>query len=147
MTHPRYLYTDVSNGKDDNYYEIFSKLGLANPNGWGGFIDDLAPRRIYLLAVQMSVTNFVVPGNKPESVRSYRDLLGDYRRSLKEQVDFYALGFIAQGGEITETGKSAGKRWHAIVGRGITQAKDIAKTTEELTFNLDKVTTSIEAIR
>jgi len=38
----------------------------------GGFIHDEAPERIYRLAVQLGVREFVVPGNKPEFVEKYK---------------------------------------------------------------------------
>lgn len=83
----------------------------------GGFIADSGPGKIYEIAVGMGVTNFVVPGNKPELVAHYRKLLG----SLCEGNGFtlYAPGFITQGGDIAETGQMAGPSWHAIVGSAL----------------------------
>lgn len=83
----------------------------------GGFISDLGPNKIYELAVGMGVTDFVVPGNKPEMVAHYRKLLG----ALHEGNGFtlYAPGFITQGGDIAETGQIAGPSWHAIVGSAL----------------------------
>jgi orotidine-5'-phosphate decarboxylase len=51
-------------------------------------------------------------------------------------LTFFAPGFVAQGGEITEAAKAAGKFWHAIVGRAIYEAEDIRKAAEEMTSKL-----------
>jgi orotidine-5'-phosphate decarboxylase len=96
----------------------------------GGWIDDLALAKIYTIARDMGVRDFVVPGNKPEKIKRYVSTLKD--------VDpiFYSPGLVAQGGEISESAKAAGERWHAIVGRGIYQAKDMNKAAKELTSEL-----------
>lgn len=88
----------------------------------GGFIDNGAPDRIYTIAAEMGVTNFVVPGNKVEYVRHYRNLLEGIIGPNK--FSLYAPGFITQGGEISEFAKEAGNRWHAIVGSAIYKAED-----------------------
>lgn len=87
----------------------------------GGFI--VHPERIYLIAAECGVTDFVVPGNKPEFVAQYLQLLE--RRLGKGNFTLYAPGFITQGGDISETGKVAGDNWHAIVGSAIYDAEDI----------------------
>ncbi len=83
----------------------------------GGYIADDAPAKIYELAVNLGVRDFVVPGNKTESVLVYRELLkallGD------DEFTLYAPGFITQGGDISAAGKVAGDRWHAIVGSAL----------------------------
>ena len=87
----------------------------------GGFIAN--PEKIYEIAVECGVSNFVVPGNKVEFVLKYRQLL----ERLLGQGNFtlYAPGFIAQGGNISETGKVAGENWHAIVGSAIYKAEGV----------------------
>lgn len=88
----------------------------------GGFIANSAPERVFTIAAEEGVRDFVVPGNKVEYVKKYRDFL---ERILGEgNFALYAPGFIAQGGDISEVGKVAGKRWHAIVGRAIYEARD-----------------------
>ena len=99
----------------------------------GGYLSDEALDEMYILAAQMGVTNFVVPGNRTERVSHYRELLGPV---VGDSLSFYAPGFVAQGGVITETGKAAGNSWHAIVGRGIYAAKDIRAAAEEMTSQL-----------
>lgn len=97
----------------------------------GGFIDDEAPEEIYSIAAALGVRDFVVPGNKVEFVQKYRTLL----ESLLSPGNFvlYAPGFIAQGGDITETGKVAGENWHAIVGSAIYEAVDKRRAAEIIT--------------
>ena len=55
---------------------------------------------------------------------------------LGDSLSFYAPGFVAQGGVITETGKAAGKKWHAIVGRGVYAAKNIHIAAKEMISQL-----------
>ena len=131
MTHPRYLEGDLSNGKNKDYSEIFGELGLKyDPEG---FIRRQAPETIYEIAARMGVTDFVVPGNKPERIQHYKSLIE--RCGVKEPV-FYSPGLIAQGGSISESAKVAGDRWHAIVGRALYGASDIRKAAQELTSQL-----------
>lgn len=87
----------------------------------GGFVSNNAPRRIYEIAVENGITDFVVPGNKTQYVEEYRKLFEDKSISFT----LYAPGFLTQGGEISECGKTAGDNWHAIVGSGIYKAADM----------------------
>jgi orotidine-5'-phosphate decarboxylase len=98
----------------------------------GGFINDDALDEIYLNAVELDVTNFVVPGNRIDRITHYRSIL----ETKVNNLTFFAPGFVAQGGEITEAAKTAGKSWHAIVGRGIYKAEDVKKAAEEMTSKL-----------
>lgn len=89
----------------------------------GGFIANSGPEEIYKLAARSGVTNFVVPGNKTDFVLMYRQIL----EGILGVGNFtlYAPGFIGQGGDISETGKVAGDRWHAIVGSAIYGQPDV----------------------
>lgn len=100
----------------------------------GGYIADSAPERIYRLGSGMGVRDFVVPGNKVESVNKYRELL----EGVLGEGNFtlYAPGFIAQGGVIADAGKAAGRNWHAIVGSGIYRASDMRQAAIELTSQI-----------
>jgi len=98
----------------------------------GGFISDEALDDIYLNAAKLGVTNFVVPGNRIERIKHYRSIL----EAVVKELTFFAPGFVAQGGEITEAAKAAGQFWHAIVGRGIYRAEDMRKAAKELTSKL-----------
>jgi orotidine-5'-phosphate decarboxylase len=96
----------------------------------GGYIADSAPERIYKLGAAMGVRDFVVPGTKTESVDKYRTLL----EGLLGEGNFtlYAPGFVAQGGNITDAGRVAGRNWHAIVGTAIYTAPDIKAAAQQL---------------
>lgn len=83
----------------------------------GGYIDDAAPERIFRLAVDLGVTDFVVPGTKPQWVRRLREVIEE--QLLIGSYDLYAPGFVTQGGDLTECGELAGSRFHPIVGSGI----------------------------
>src|SRR3989344_1950213 len=97
----------------------------------GGFIDDDAPKRMYEIAALMGVTDFVIPGNKPEKAMQYVDLIGN---KIKNPV-FYSPGLVAQGGNISDLAKKLDS-WHAIIGRAIYDAEDMKKAAEELAKNL-----------
>lgn len=92
----------------------------------GGFIDDEAVLKMFSLAAREGVTDYVVPGNKPDAITKIKQTIE--KQGVKPVL--YAPGFIAQGGEITEAAKTAGERWHAIVGRGIYTAENIKEAAE-----------------
>ncbi len=98
----------------------------------GGFLSNDAPLRMYSIAAEMGVKDYVVPGNKPQKILEYRKLL----ESKSVKPIFYSPGLVAQGGSISEGAKAAGERWHAIVGRGIYGAKDMKKAAQELVSQL-----------
>lgn len=108
MTHPRYL------------------------RGEGGYIDDSAALEMYVNAARLGVTDFVVPGNRPDDIIRIKEVI----ESEGVTPIFWAPGFVAQGGNITEGGKAAGERFHAIVGRGIYRAEDKRQAAIELTSQL-----------
>ncbi len=97
-----------------------------------GYIRNSAPMEMYMRAARHGVVNFVVPGNNPEAVKTYREAL----QALGITPVLFAPGFITQNGSISETGKAAGENFHAIVGRDIMNAKDIRAKAEELTAQL-----------
>jgi len=98
----------------------------------GGFINAKAPEKIYEIAAENGVSDFVVPGNKPDRIKHYKEFL----EGKGVEPVFYSPGLVAQGGEITESAMAAGERWHAIVGRGLYQAEDITAAAKELTAKL-----------
>lgn len=108
MTHPRYVRSE------------------------GGYLANEAIMEMYGNAADLGVADFVVPGNRPEDIARIREFL--------EEKDitptFYAPGFVAQGGVISDAVKVAGDYWHAIVGRGIYKAENIREAAFELTSNL-----------
>jgi len=101
----------------------------------GGFLADKAPERIFTIAAQEGVTDFVVPGNKVEFVDRYRTLFENILG--KGNFTLYAPGFITQGGEISDFAKAAGDKWHAIVGRAIYKAVDMCEAAEQMTRQIN----------
>ncbi len=101
----------------------------------GGFINN--PSKIYQIAAEMGIQRFVVPGNHPELVRTYRQLL--MSEVLDEKFRLVAPGFITQGGNISETGTEAGKYFDAIVGRAITAHKNV----EDMRTMIEKLVTQL----
>lgn len=97
----------------------------------GGFIDDNAPKRIYEIAVSMGVTDFIIPGNKPDRAMEYVNLI---KSKIKNPV-FYSPGLITQGGKISHLAKKL-DLWHAIIGRAIYEARDMKKACEEIAKEL-----------
>ena len=108
MTHPQYLEKD------------------------GGFILDSAPKMIYSIAASLGVSDFVVPGNKPERIVEYKKMLE--AKCIKPV--FYSPGMITQGGDISEAAKAAGSAWHAIIGRALYQAENMKKKAQELAIKI-----------
>ena len=98
-----------------------------------GFIRKFAPEDMYEIAARMGVTDFVVPGNKPDKIRHYKKLIESCGIS---EPSFYSPGLVAQGGDISEGAKAAGERFHGIVGRGISEAENKRQAALELTAKL-----------
>ncbi len=97
MTHPAYLVSE------------------------GGFILNDAAFEIYRLAARSGVSNFVVPGTKPDIIKAVRDVVE------AEGVNpiWYVPGMATQGGDYEKVSEALGKNnWNAIVGRAIYTAKD-----------------------
>ncbi len=96
-----------------------------------GSIADDAPQRIFKIAVENGVRDFVVPGNKIEYIAKYKRLLD---QQLGEgNFILYAPGFITQGGEISSVAQVAGNNWHAIVGSAIYKAVNINEAAKQMT--------------
>ncbi|PIN89269.1 hypothetical protein COU60_03875 [Candidatus Pacearchaeota archaeon CG10_big_fil_rev_8_21_14_0_10_34_76] len=116
MTHPGYREGDEIKTKRD-YSQIFANLGMDLPTG---FIRRNAPNQMYEIATRMGVMDFVVPGNKPDSISRIRRVIEEnVLAKEKISVSYFAPGFVEQGGEISKGGDAAGKRFHGIVGRGV----------------------------
>jgi len=139
MTHPRQMTGDTSDYKDKNFSKIFMDLGFEKD--LTGYIREDAPQDMVKLAARLGIDNYVAPGNQPLAISHMKSLLEE----LNVEPVFYAPGFVAQGGTISEGGQAAGERFHAIVGRGIYWNKDrdrfnhpaeIRDAAEELTSKL-----------
>ncbi len=94
----------------------------------GGYINDDSPEKMYINSAQNGVTDFVVPGNKPNIIVQIKDIL----TKMGISPVFYSPGFISQGGKISDAALAAGDNWHAIVGRAIYESSNIKKTVLNL---------------
>lgn len=100
----------------------------------GGFVADGSPNRMFTIAAEEGVRDFVVPGNKVEYVEHYR---GVFEGVLgKDNFTLYAPGFVTQKGEISDFAKAAGDRWHAIVGSAIYKASNINSAAQLMTCQI-----------
>ncbi len=98
----------------------------------GGYLSDEAFERMYTLGANMGIVNFIVPGNKIDRIKIYRDLI----TGIGIDPAFGAPGFVAQGGKISDAARVAGDNWYAIVGRDIMNAEDVRSKAQELTSQL-----------
>ena len=98
----------------------------------GGFISEKESMRIYEVASEEKVSDYVVPGNKPDRIRAYKAFL----ESKGVKPVFYSPGLITQGGDINESAMATGERWHAIVGRALYGSKNINMTAKSLVKSL-----------
>jgi len=97
----------------------------------GGFVADGSPNRMFTIAAEEGVRDFVVPGNKVGYIEHYR---GVFEGILgKDNFTLYAPGFVTQRGEISDFAKAVGDRWHAIVGSAIYKASDIKSAAQLMT--------------
>lgn len=121
----------------DRGVQVLIGLHMTHPKflaSEGGYIADDAPVRAFELATDMGVKDFVVPGNKPEYVAKYRELLEIILGP--DNFTLYSPGFLTQGGELSEMAKVAGNRWHAIVGSSIYKADVIMGAAEKITSQI-----------
>jgi len=84
---------------------------------------------MYANGAKQGVTNFVVPGNRVERIAVYKNLIEGL--GVEDPV-FFAPGFVAQGGDISDATKAAGNSWHAICGRAVynpNKKKDLGDVT------------------
>jgi orotidine-5'-phosphate decarboxylase len=87
----------------------------------GGYIADESIDKIYLLAAECGVTDFVVPGNKPSEIKRIYNLLV----AQNMNPTFYSPGFISQGGGVSGISEIVPCDFHAIIGRGIYESENI----------------------
>jgi orotidine-5'-phosphate decarboxylase len=97
----------------------------------GGFLDNDAPSKIYQIAAEMGISDFVIPGNKTDKCIKYNELI---KKKIKNPV-YYSPGLVTQGGNISEVAKKLDS-WHAIIGRAIYEAEDMEKAAEEYASQL-----------
>lgn len=87
----------------------------------GGFITDDGALEMCRIGARAGVTNFVVPGTKPDVIKLVRDTV---QSEGVENPVFFAPGMVTQGGEFGKVISVLGNNWYPIVGRDITGAKD-----------------------
>lgn len=80
----------------------------------GGYIADDSPVKMYTLAAEQGVRNFVMPGNKLGYVKKYIKLLNELIGAGNYTV--WSPGFINQRGVLTEFVKVAGPKFRIILG-------------------------------
>lgn len=124
-----------------NNLKVLVGLQLTGPaylQAEGGFLSDDSPRRILEISLAAGVREFVVPGNKPQKILDYRELIN--KSGLADgEFAFHSPGLITQGGELSEGAAVAGSRWHAIIGRGIylkQTAQEMRQAAEEYSKEL-----------
>jgi len=88
----------------------------------GGYIADNAPERIYRLAAEIGVCDFVFPGTKPDAAALYAEIVS---QTLSKPFTAYVPGFGKQGASIAEIDAvlSPGS-WRAIIGEEIYGVED-----------------------
>lgn len=94
----------------------------------GGWISSDKIMNAFTVAVENGCKDFVGPGNKPEFIAQ---ILAHVKGMGVKSPVMWAPGLIAQGGKITDAGKAAGDRFHAIIGEGIYEAKDPEAAAKE----------------
>ena len=87
----------------------------------GGYVADDALARIMASALEVGVTEFVIPANDADVVRHHADAL----RSRLDEPTLYMPGIGALGGTVEDAfAAAAGCRRYAVVGRAIAAADD-----------------------
>ncbi|HLC54344.1 MAG TPA: orotidine 5'-phosphate decarboxylase / HUMPS family protein [Candidatus Nanoarchaeia archaeon] len=100
----------------------------------GGFLRDEGILDMYRIAARAGVTNFVVPGTKPDVIKRIREAI--VAEGISNPI-LYGPGLgIGQGGDTKAAREAAGAYFHAIVGRGITGAEDMRTAALEHTSQL-----------
>jgi len=103
MTHPQYLSTD------------------------GGYIRGDAPEEMYRLAAEKKVEYYVVPGNKPDQIKKYRELLSP----IIDHPKFCMPGIGTQGGQIRSAFEYLkNMSAYAIVGSAIYKSDDMTAAAQ-----------------
>lgn len=100
----------------------------------GGFFSRGVVSRIFQIASQLGVDQFVLPANKPDQALELRQ---EIESSVNDPV-FFLPGVGAQGGEISRLRAVMGRRWHGIVGRTVYASSDPAAAASRLGEELDR---------
>jgi orotidine-5'-phosphate decarboxylase len=90
----------------------------------GGFLENGSPQRVYTLALEAGVRDFVLPATKPQTARQLRALMS---ASQIEEISVFTPGLGRQGADATAAREEFGSfRWFPIVGSAIYDAADPA---------------------
>jgi len=115
------------------FVDACSKYGIISivvlemtPPLWGAFLSEDAPMRILGKSLELGVTNFVAPANKPQRVKVYREIAQKKKREIK----IFSPGIGDQGGEVKLAVKSGSD--FIIIGRRIYQAEDPRQKTIQI---------------
>lgn len=99
----------------------------------GGYIIDDAPKHIFQIALEKGVTQFVLPGNKPELIRMYSNIL-----NKKLGVSVMMPGIGSQGGDLDNAfSECVGLKPYAIIGSAIYKAKNPSGELESFVSSLN----------
>lgn len=118
---------------------VFTGMEMTHPGfteAEGGSMSQAAMERIAYKALELGVDHFIVPGNKPERVRFWRERIEAVRG-----VGNFALaspGLVTQGGDITAGAAAAGKLWTPIMGSAI-HANTAMSPREAVAFYTNQV--------
>lgn len=103
MTHPCYLHSE------------------------GGFLRNDAPEEMYKIGAKEGAEYFVVPGNRIEKIKKYREMLS----KIIDEPKFCFPGIGRQGGDIAKAfDATGGFPAYAIIGSGIYKQPDIEKAAQ-----------------
>lgn len=95
----------------------------------GGFLINDAPKKIYKIASQLNVKNFVIPGNKYESIKYHVENISKEIKNPK----FFMPGIGTQGGNLLKAFDAVGNyNAYAIVGSVIYQSEDPAGAIKKI---------------
>lgn len=102
----------------------------------GGYITDEAPERIFLSALEQGVKQFVLPGNKPDLIRKYADIL-----NRKPGISVMMPGIGSQGGELEiAVSECVGLKPYAIIGSAIYKSPNPKSALDFFISALDNYT-------
>ncbi len=94
----------------------------------GGYIDDSAPEEMYKNGAKAGAEFFIVPGNKPDSIRKYSETL----KEICPNLSFCMPGIGRQGGDISHAFDACECNAYAIIGSSIIKASDVRAAAKRL---------------
>lgn len=92
----------------------------------GGYIDDDSPEKMYENGAKAGAEFFIAPGNKPDSIKKYDEMLREFNHA------FCMPGIGRQGGDIENAFNACECSAYAIIGTAIYKAPDIRAAAKRL---------------